>query len=455
MKALAALLGAFALLIPMLAAAQPAPVTIFNLIPEMNKPGFTLGLYSDEGLVLQGTAENATIGFGSPSAVVLSPVSPISVAAWRAQRWTEQDWNHIINGQTLSLGLPQLGIPGTTVATPGNNSVVISAAPPGGPCTGTNGSIVTLTPTSFTQESNTDPWFCTWFNGNAPTGWYSANNFLVAWPLLGLAVHFAPTYLGSYSTLVFDMTAQLPVINAETAPVGGTAPENASNTYNQFINAMRLYLGLELHWHPHFCDTPAGAINTTCNFYLDKPLGNLLYFFDNRYGNRNWPLAFAANNNAWVPGPQYWPGPAYSGDPRETTSFSQLFLSRNSPQLLIPGQPAANPFLIANNTVTIDIDLLPYLRSVILAALAASANTYNNQPPLVVTNYVPPRLVINGATETDQQYFNDYYIEDWSLNMENSDRGDYSVQLTAYSLVGTPNVNYPGLWIGVTPRPAP
>jgi hypothetical protein len=245
--------------------------------------------------------------------------------------------------------------------------------------------------------------------------YYPATN-RITWPELLIGSNFGFRQLSDYSSLEFTFTATLRAATIYESTIDAKTPESAmpsgaSTTYNPGVNATRLEFSLPLRWHPKYCTNVIVHTDPTCVKYFNKPLELLTFFYDNRW--------------------EYWTGPALVAD-GGTAGFGGLHIYRNSLRSLIAGAPAENPFKIVGNRATAQGDILPMLRQIILST--------RKQGDVDGIDYIPPRMVINGVPETDDEYFGDFAINDFALGYENSGLADISYEIDAFSLVGVPSV---------------
>ncbi len=229
----------------------------------------------------------------------------------------------------------------------------------------------------------------------------------VTWPLLGLNHNFAFRHLSDYSALNFTLTAHLraAAVNRTQVTTPGPIPAGATTAYNHVFNATRLEFSLPLRWHPRNL-----AATDPLHKYFNKPINLLIFFYDDRW--------------------EYWDPakPPIRADPG-TANFGHVFIYRLGIRDLIPGRPEKNPFKIVGAAATVQADILPLLKTIILTARQKSDADK--------IDYVPPRRQINGTMETDDQYFGDFTINSYGLTYENSGLANLDFDFDKISFVGT------------------
>lgn len=232
----------------------------------------------------------------------------------------------------------------------------------------------------------------------------------VTWPVLYVRDAFPARYLEDYSGMKFTFRATLQAAQINQMPVStpGPAPDGASRTYDRRINGTRLLLGLPIRWLSKSCTHGKATGNDICREWYYRPLELLIFFYDERV--------------------EYFAGRRPLSHDRGKKR--RVYKYRLSPQFMIPGRPAENPFKKIGTPALAQADLLPTLKSVILDARA--------QGDADGIDYVPPRRVINGIPETDDQYLANFAIDTVALGYENSGLANIQYKITDFKLVGIP-----------------
>jgi hypothetical protein len=88
----------------------------------------------------------------------------------------------------------------------------------------------------------------------------------------------------------------------------------------------------------------------------------------------------------------------------------------------LAGNPTRNPFKIVGNRAVVQGDILPYIKEGILEGLRRGT--------------LPPRLVENGHTETDDEYFAHFNFGSLNIGYEITGLADISYNIYNFTLTG-------------------
>lgn len=339
----------------------------------------------------------------NPATANLSQIqNGVDVAkAFHTQSWAIVNWHWRNSTATVfAQDLPNLCSPDASVTTSGQ-AATITASYDGAPAEtfsiSPNGAILQLDSRLYYKKLFGD----VFFPGSNQT----------TWPLVSFEHHFPFRRITDYSSLIVTFTATLRAAEVNKGRVrsaNGLPPAGAAISYNPGVNASRLEFSLPLRWHPKYCSGSTLTSDQNCHTFYNKPLNFMTFFYDDRW--------------------DYWTKEPIALDPG-TAGFGGIYIFREGCQWLIPGQPSVNPFRIVGKTTVARGDLLPKMKSAILYALAESEQAGSNS--------MPPRLVINGKRETDEEYVSNFSISDMGLGFENSGLANIAFEIRAFSLVGT------------------
>lgn len=212
------------------------------------------------------------------------------------------------------------------------------------------------------------------------------NSELMTWPQHFLTKKFDFTKINDYSEINFNLVTTLRSLSVKTSDTPGTPPKGAQNSYSTNKHATQFRLVIPLQWRGQGC---AGIRTGDCQYHGDY-VHLVFLLHDERFTRfERSGISFVDEaTGQWM----------YSIDLRKVIP--------NGANL------TTNPFAIEGKTAELDFDAKELLSDIIFEL--EEKGKAEGQPD----KYLPPRLVVNGQTETDQEYLSHFGFSSFNIGYE-------------------------------------
>lgn len=208
----------------------------------------------------------------------------------------------------------------------------------------------------------------------------------------------------TYSKMNFVHQGSVTYANMNTHPVPGTPPLHAQKTYDENKHTEHFTTGFSVQWKDSACP------KKDSNSQLCKNQGKIFWFRVELYDARHDFIEDITPKAMW------------------RTDQNGTGLHVESLRSFLPPGTQKNPFKIMGNIVTAQADVLPMIKNAILV--------FEEKSKVDGVDYVPPRKLIGGKYETNEEYFAHFGVSSIGFGWEMSGLAKGNFETYKFTLTG-------------------